>query len=162
MRMVKAWMLIAFLALVMLPCLAYGQTDPAIPPPCCNQNDPSPPPPVGGDSVILGGGSTDAMAQISISDATLKTMGLSRLQFLRLLAGTLFPNAGRAVSLVIPVVNQNTQLPVSAQDPSVINYQFEIGQVSARLINALTWLYITDGQTTVVVIFTQASTGMGN
>jgi hypothetical protein len=157
--MVKAWMVVASLALVMIPCLAYGQTDPAGPLPCCNLNDPPPSP--GGDSVILGG-SMVATAQISISDATLETMGLSRLQFLKLLAGTLFPDAGQAVSLIIPVVNANTQLPVSAQDPSVINYQFEIGQVSARLINALTWLYITDGQTTVVVIFTQDSTGPGH
>jgi hypothetical protein len=111
---------------------------------------------------MLGGGGMDAMAQISISDAMLESMGFSRSQFLELLAGTLFPDAGQAVSLVIPVIKPGTDLPVSAQDPSVINYQFEIGQVPERLMNALTWLYITDGQTSVVVIFTQDSTGPGH
>lgn len=156
MRMVKTCMAIAFLALAMIPCLAYGQTDPVMPPRCCNLDDPS-----GGDSVILGG-SMDATGQISISDATLGSAGLSRSQFLKLLAGTLFPNAGQAVSLIIPVINPGTASPVSAQDPSVINYQFAIGQVSARLLNALTWLYVTDGKTKVVVIFTKASTGSGH
>jgi hypothetical protein len=102
------------------------------------------------------------MAQMSISDATLASMGLSRSQFLELLAGTFFPDAGRAVNLIIPVINPGTDLPVSAQDPSVINYQFEIGQVPEGMINGLTWLYITDGQTYVVVIFAQDSTGPGH
>ena len=159
---VKAWMVVALVALVMLPCVAYGQTDPKLPPPCCGQSDPPPPPPPGGDSAVLVGGGTDAIAQISISDATLASMGLSRNQALELLAGALFPDAGQAVNLIIPVVNPGTDLPVSAQDPSVINYQFEIGQVPEGLMNGLTWLYITDGQTCVVVIFTQGSTGSGH
>jgi hypothetical protein len=151
-------MVVTLLALVMLPCLAYGQTDTPPPPPCCNQNDPPPPPPLGGNSLVLGGGGTDAMAQISISDATLASMGLSRSQVLELLAGTLFPDAGQAVNLIIPVINPGTTLPVSAQDPSVINYQFEIAQVPEGLMNGLTWLYITDGHTYVLVVFTQDST----
>jgi hypothetical protein len=154
-------MAIAFLALVMLPCLAYGQTDPVHPPPCCNENDPPPPPP-GGNSLILGGGGADAMAQISLSDAMLESMGLSRSQFLELLAGTLFPDAGQAVNLIIPVVDPGTDLPVSAQDPSVINYQYEIGQVPEGMMNGVTWLYITDGHTYVLIVFTQDSTGPGH
>ncbi len=48
------------------------------------------------------------MAQISISDATLASMGLSRSQALELLAGALFPDAGQAVNLIIPVINPGT------------------------------------------------------
>jgi hypothetical protein len=162
MRNVKACMVVALLAFLMLPCLAYGQTDPLPPPPCCNQNDPTPPPPLGGNSLVLGGGALGTMAQISISDATLASMGLSRSQALELLAGALFPNAGQAVNLIIPVVNPGTTLPVSAQDPSVINYQFETAQVPEGLMNGLTWLYITDGHTYVLVVFTQDSTAPGH
>ena len=161
MRIVKVCLVVMLLALVALPCLAYGQTDPP-PPKCCDQNDPPPPPPPGGNSLILSGGGTDAMTQISISDASLASMDLTRSQFLALLAGTLFPDAGQAVKLVIPVINSGADLPVSAQDPSVINYQFEIGQVPEGMMNGITWLYITDGQAYVVVIFTQDSTRPGH
>lgn len=158
MRTVKPWMVVAFLVLIMVPCLAFGQIDPSKPPPCCDQDNPQPPPP-GGNSLMLGMAMQDAMPVITISDTDLAAMGLTRNQFLGSLAILLFPDAGQNVDVVIPVLNPD---PDPSAPASVVYYQSALGQVQPEMIDALNWLYLTDGNTSVAVIFVHDSSSSSN
>ncbi len=144
---IKLWILVAFLALAILPSLAFGQTDPPVPPVCCNQD---PPPPPTGNSKTSGTTTSDLTLEITVSDSDLAASGLTRSQFIASLAVLLFPSAGNDVSVVVPVLIESGD---PAVPDSVAYYEFEIDKVGDEILDAITWLYLTDGNTFVTVVF---------
>jgi hypothetical protein len=97
-------------------------------------------------------GATDVMPQVSISDAALRAMGITRGMFLDRLATALFSDPNQTVYLIIPVISQT-----AAADGSTIvqvqYFQFEKSMVSPGVIDTLDLLLITDGLTCMEVIF---------
>ncbi len=109
--------------------------------------------------MTLAGIASDATLQVTASDADLAAMGLTRSQFISNLAVLLFPGAGQTVSVVIPVL-------VTSGDPavpdSVVYCQYEVDLVGDEVLDAITWLYLTDGNTSVTVVFAPNLGSSGN
>jgi hypothetical protein len=147
----KGSLILALVAVVLFPCYMFAQGGGgSLPPPCCDKQDP--PPPEGGDALTTGMGATDVMPQVSISDAALRAMGITRSMFLDRLATALFSDPNQTVYLIIPVISQTT-----AADGSTIvqvqYFQFEKSMVSPGVIDTLDLVLITDGLTCMEVIF---------
>jgi hypothetical protein len=80
-------------------------------------------------------------------------MGVTRSQFLERLATGLFPDADQAVDLVIPVYSQASASTVTADGTRVHYFQIAKRQVAPENIDAMDFLYITDGKIYMEVIF---------
>ena len=147
---------VLFLVFFSLPCSLFAQGGGGTKPPdCCPEPEPPPPPP-GGDSIILAV-PTDSIAQITISDAELKELGITRSQLLDLLAATAFGlRADQSYSLVIPMYS-----PILTDEGTtavrVTYLTIEAEKVAPEVLDTLSLVFITDGQTTVAILFTQSS-----
>ena len=158
MRLATVWMVIVLLTFILAPHCALGQTvDPPKPPTCCNNGDPPPPPP-GASAVTMGGDDANLMPQISISDATLHLLGMTRSQFLDRQVAALFGDSFQTVYIVIPVWSQ-----VTSSDGSVVMqvtyYQIQEDLSTPLVIDAQDLCYLTDGQITIKVTFIENLAG---
>lgn len=144
-------LIIVLVAVSLFPCYVFAQGD-GRPPTCCNEDPPPPPPPPGGDAVAPGTGTLDMMPQTSISDASLRAMGITRSQFLDRLAAALFTDPSLTVDLVIPIISQ-TSSPDGSTIVQVSYYQIHKNLVAPAIIYTLDLLFITDGQIYMEVIF---------
>jgi len=151
MKFRKTSPILVLAAIALLPCYVLAQGNDPPPPTCCNQN--APPPPGGGDSIGPKAIAKDTMPQVSISDATLQAMGVTRSQFLERLSAGLFPDADQAVDLVIPVYSQANASTVTADGTRVLYYQIAKRLVAPEIIDAMDFLYVTDGKIYMEVIF---------
>jgi len=152
----KASLILVLVAVVFLPCYAFAQGGDVPPPTCCNQDPP--PPPEGGDSIGTKAIAKSTMPQISISDATLQAMGITRSQFLERLATGLFPDTDQTVDLVIPVYGRASASTVLADGTRVSYFQIAKSLVAPEIIDTMDLLYITDGRIYMEVIFVRNKT----
>jgi hypothetical protein len=141
------------LAFVVLPCNLFAQGGEIIKPPACCAPEPPPPPP-GGDCLLLSS-PADSMVGLTISDAELKELGMTRSQFLESLAANVLDvGTGQSYSLIIPIFTQIVTGDGSAA-VQVDSMTIEAGKVDTEALNSFSLVFITDGKTTVAVLFTQ-------
>jgi hypothetical protein len=99
-------------------------------------------------------GVTVAVSQVTVSEATLIQAGLTRSQFLDLLAAALYPDSANAYGLIVPVFSQTT----AADGSSAVQVSYITiakSQVAPEVIDSLGLVFITDGKTSVAVLFTE-------
>jgi hypothetical protein len=145
------------LAFIVFPCGLFAQGGEIKPPICCPEElPPPPPPPPGGDS-LLPGEQTDGILQVTISDAELQLLGLTRSQFLDRLAATAFDlDGGQSYSLIIPMFT----LIMTADGSTAVQvtyFTIEAGKVAPEVLDTLSLVFITDGKSTIAILFTQNS-----
>ena len=141
--------LIILIAVAFCTANAFAQGGgPPPPPPCCKGEDPPP----GENSLTTTATTTDAITVISISDATLQASGLTRSQFLDLLAAILLDPSAGPVSLAIPVVGQVT-LADGSVSYQVTYFTIEKSKVAEEVLNSLNAVYLTDGKTVIGINF---------
>lgn len=145
----KIVLLACALGIVLNACNSYAQGGGSTPPPCCTKEDP---PPSGGDSVPLTIPATDSMPVLTVSDAALKDMGLTRAQFLNQIADAVFPDSSSGILLVFPVWTpvQNANGTIGYE---ISYYALQKSEATAEFLNAATTLYMTDGTTVIGIDF---------
>jgi hypothetical protein len=144
----KAAPLFLALAIALTICNAYAQgTGTPPPPPCCKGDRPQ-----GGEDSVPVSITADSSTVVTVSDATLREQGLTRGQFLDLMAKAMFADSDTPILLVIPVVKQ-VQAPDGSASYEVTYYSILKSEATAELLGATSALYITDGRTVVGVNF---------
>ena len=154
--------MIVCVAAVIFPAVALAQGGGEPPPPCCNLVVPPPAPP--GATV-----STDPVTgvlQVSISDATLQSLGMTRSEFLDRLGAGLFPD--QQLNVLIPVILQTATMdplvdgstslalvsdPDAVPTAPVLYFQIPRSGLDAAALDLLNLLYLTDGTTSLRVVF---------
>ena len=134
---------------IFLPCYAAAQD--ILPPVCCSPDPPPPPPP--GSSSLSATAATAEMPQVTVSDANLLQLGLTRGQFLDQVAAAMCPTPDGSYDLVIPVYTATT----AADGTPIVQVTYlEIAksEVAPEVIDALDLIFITNGQTCVAIVFT--------
>lgn len=147
MRHLTERFLITLALSVFFPCLMHAQTE-GKPPTCCSEDSAA----ASSTTVVSAPESISVspIPQITISDETLASLGITRSGFLESLASGLFPD--RAVYLTLPI-------PVEIYGASgenggtVIYFQAPVDEVAPEVIDALDSVYVTDGEVFIQVFF---------
>jgi hypothetical protein len=162
-RMIFLFLVLA--SLILCPSYLAAQSGfPPPPPPCC-YDDSVPPPPLTITSTLPGAETTGTMPEISISEASLSAAGLTRSEFLDRIAVALF--ADKTTDLFIPFVIQTTDSTSVATDvivktasddgavesSGVLFLQIRRNLVTSEVMDTLDFLYLTDGQVCIKVVF---------
>ncbi len=144
-----AGLMLTLSVIFLLPSHVSAQGDPVKPPTCCNIDSPPPP---SGSSTATAASTTDSPTQVTMFDATLTALGITRGQFLDGLADSLFLDPARTVYVVIPVITVTSSANGGVLT-QVVYYSFELSQVAPEIFDSINVLYLTDGQSFVEVIF---------
>lgn len=142
-------------AFIAFPCSLLAQGGDVIKPPaCCPEPEPPPPPP-GGDSLLLMT-SADSVTAITISDSELTDLGMTRTQFLDWVAATAFGSrAYQDYAVIIPTY----ALILTEDGTTAVRVTYvtaEASRTPPELLDTLGLVFITDGQTTIAVLFAQS------
>lgn len=144
-------LILSILISLIIPCYVLAQD--IKPPTCCNKEDPIPPQAPASSSLSVSTASAEMeMPQVTVSDAILLQLGLTRSQFLDRLAATMCPTADGGYDFVIPIYTM-TATADGAPIMQVTFFQVAKTEVAPDVIDTLDLVFITNGETCVAVVF---------
>jgi len=152
MMLLAGWMV---LGLFSGTALAQGGTEP---PPCCPKEDPPPPSPPPDDSgFVITTDPLTGTTQVTVSDAALLSLGLTRSEVLGRIAAGLFP--GQDPSVVIPVLSLSAATDpadgssLATADGTLLIVQVPLSGLDPLALDSVDLLFLTDGTAGIQIVF---------